>query len=419
MSKLDQVVMRSDDIELTVLPGAGARMHSLRVRGSERLRVPSDPAQHFDEPFFWGGYVMAPWANRIAPGAIEVGERTVDLKPNFEDGSAIHGQVYVAAWEQSRGSGDRATFQVERDGDGWPWRYQVEIDYAVVGMRVDVTQRLRNISDAPMPGGIGLHPWFPTPVETRISSGLTYGSNKDAAAQPYPVSGDLDLRTRQPLAVGVDASWADPADPAFELFWPDGVHAQIHATHPTLHVVAAYAPERGAIAVEPETNAPQPLHRLLDGLPGGLSVLDPGAELVLPIVFDFDAEGRHPSPAPDYFDALIARALDNLPPEFRAQLDSVAIVIDDYPTPQQLAATHSYGLFGIYEGVPRTAYGAEHVPYASKITLVRGTLEAYSSSIDDLALRVEDTLFHEIAHHMGISDARLRELAAQRRHSSH
>src|SRR4051794_17899649 len=123
-------------------------------------------------------------------------------------------------------------------------------------------------------------------------------------------------------------------------------------------------------------------------------------------------------PATDYFDDLISRALDALPTEFRAQVDSVAIVVDDYPTPEQLAATHSHGLFGIYEGIPRTAYGADQVPFASKITLFRGPLEAYSSSADDLAARVEETLFHEVAHHLGISDDRLRELAAQRRQSS-
>ena len=120
-------------------------------------------------------------------------------------------------------------------------------------------------------------------------------------------------------------------------------------------------------------------------------------------------------PATDYFDQLITHALENLPPEFRAQLDSVAIVVDDYPTQGQLQATHSHGLFGIYEGIPRTAYGADHAPIASKITLFRGPLEAYSSSAADLAQSVEDTLFHEIAHHMGISDARLRELEADRR----
>lgn len=119
--------------------------------------------------------------------------------------------------------------------------------------------------------------------------------------------------------------------------------------------------------------------------------------------------------APDYFDDLISRALANLPPEFRAQLDSVAIVVDDYPTPAQLSATHSHGLFGIYEGVPRTAYGASYVAVPSKITLFRGPLESYSRNEQDLAASVEETLFHEIGHHLGISDARLAELALERR----
>ena len=117
----------------------------------------------------------------------------------------------------------------------------------------------------------------------------------------------------------------------------------------------------------------------------------------------------------DYFDALITQALENLPPEFRAQLDSVAIVVDDYPTPEQLVATHAHGLFGIYQGIPRTAYGAEAAPFPSKITLFRGPLEAYSASADELAQSVEETLFHEIGHHLGISDARLRELELERR----
>ena len=64
--------------------------------------------------------------------------------------------------------------------------------------------------------------------------------------------------------------------------------------------------------------------------------------------------------APDYFDDLISRAIEELPPEFRSQLESVAIVVDDYPTQDQLTATHSHGLFGIYQGVPRTAYGADY-----------------------------------------------------------
>ena len=284
MSHGPEILVRSDDIELTILPDAGARLDGLRVHGRELLRRPIDPAEHEREPFFWGAYVMAPWCNRLTPGPVEFGDRVVDLQPNFNDGSAIHGQVYAVQWEQT---GD-SSFAVEREGDGWPWRYRVEADYSVERLRVAVTLRLRNLADAPMPGGIGLHPWFPVPVDVRIASDLTYGNATSSAVEPRPVEGDLDLRQRGAIAEGVDATWKDPSETAFELWWPDGLHATVRAPFPTLHVVAAYAPERGAIAVEPQTHAPQGLRRLVDDEPGAMTRIDPGGEIVLPITIDFD-----------------------------------------------------------------------------------------------------------------------------------
>src|SRR4051795_2213811 len=149
MTQGEHVVVRGDEIELTVLPDAGARLHSLRVHGRELLRRPDDVAEHLREPFFWGGYVMAPWGNRLTPRPVPGGARVVDLQPNFEDGSAIHGQVYLAPWRQTAPS----TFSIERDGEGWPWRYRVEADYSVDAMGFALTLRVRNLSDEAMPAG--------------------------------------------------------------------------------------------------------------------------------------------------------------------------------------------------------------------------------------------------------------------------
>lgn len=114
------------------------------------------------------------------------------------------------------------------------------------------------------------------------------------------------------------------------------------------------------------------------------------------------------------FDELVRRALERLPEPFASQLDSVAIVIDDEATPDQLASVGARGLYGLYQGIPRTAFGASQAPYPSKITLFRRPLEASHRSPEALAQAVEDTLFHEIAHHFGISDARLHELQRER-----
>jgi predicted Zn-dependent protease with MMP-like domain len=120
------------------------------------------------------------------------------------------------------------------------------------------------------------------------------------------------------------------------------------------------------------------------------------------------------TPAAADFDDLVTRALERLPEPFRSRLGSVAIVIDDEATPEQLASVNAAGLLGLYQGVPRTVYGAEGAPVASKITLFRRPLEMFHPNPESLARAVEDTLFHEIAHHFGISDARLHELKRER-----
>jgi len=112
------------------------------------------------------------------------------------------------------------------------------------------------------------------------------------------------------------------------------------------------------------------------------------------------------------FEALIEQALEQLPEPFRSRLDTVAIVIDDEASSETLARSGTRGLFGLYEGVPRTALGASAAPLASKITIFRRPIELYYPDPAARARAVRDTLFHEIAHHFGISDARLRELSA-------
>ena len=109
-------------------------------------------------------------------------------------------------------------------------------------------------------------------------------------------------------------------------------------------------------------------------------------------------------------ESFVIDALDRLPEAFRSQLGSVAIVIEEEPTPDQLETVGAPGLFGLYQGVPRTHYAADGAPLASKITIFRGPhLRAHGRG-PRLAEAVAETVYHEIAHHFGISDGRLHEL---------
>jgi predicted Zn-dependent protease with MMP-like domain len=113
------------------------------------------------------------------------------------------------------------------------------------------------------------------------------------------------------------------------------------------------------------------------------------------------------------FERLVDRALAGIPSPFRDALAEVAIVIDDLPSRDQLAENELDAddtLYGLYEGVPRTEYGADWVAAPNRITLFRLPLEEDFPDPDDLADEVRITVIHELAHHLGIDDDRLEEL---------
>ena len=219
---MNEVRLASDDVEVVVLPEVGARLHRLRAFGHELLLTPADPEAHRRDPFFWGGFVMAPWCNRIEAGRVEVGGRTIELGSNFGDGSAIHGQVSRRAWEDV---GD-GRFRIAAGDDGWPWRYEVEQRFRIEGDRLELALRLTNLSDDPMPGGVGFHPWFRAPAHVAIAGASVHHSNLATEPLPVPVSRLYDRRHLEPMPVGIDATWSDLGEPPVVLAWPDpGIRA--------------------------------------------------------------------------------------------------------------------------------------------------------------------------------------------------
>ena len=127
-----------------------------------------------------------------------------------------------------------------------------------------------------------------------------------------------------------------------------------------------------------------------------------------------------PTPDEDAFMALVGEAVASIPEPFAAQLTSVAIVVEDEATPHQLESAGVHALYGLYQGVPRTVYGASQAALPSKITIFRDPLERRFRDRDQLRDAVADTVIHEVAHHLGIGDDRIRELQREaRRRSRH
>ena len=115
---------------------------------------------------------------------------------------------------------------------------------------------------------------------------------------------------------------------------------------------------------------------------------------------------------PERFDELVGEAIDLIPDELADYMDNVAILTADRPTPMQ--ARHGRRLLGLYEGVNLTRRGP--ITYngvmPDRITIFRENHLRLARTEDDLRRRVAHTVAHEIVHHFGISDDRLRELGA-------
>jgi aldose 1-epimerase len=284
-------VLEGDHLAVVVLPEHGARIHRIRAFDIDLLRTPDDPAAHAADPFFWGAYVMAPWCNRITPGPVQIAGRTIDLVPNFPDGTAIHGLVAARAWELG---GDGA-LRVVGEGDGWPWTFEVSLSATIEAQTLTLAYALTNRSDEPMPAGLGLHPWFRRPLELRVPAGRVYPANSCSPAIPEPAHDAFDLRSTGTPQPGLDATFAAVEPPVVELAWPGaGIRATLEAaTSGGLLVAVATPPDIAAVAVEPQTHGPDGLRRLLQGEPDALRMLEPGTAMELKLRLTVERDGAY------------------------------------------------------------------------------------------------------------------------------
>ncbi|OGD84514.1 hypothetical protein A3B51_02320 [Candidatus Curtissbacteria bacterium RIFCSPLOWO2_01_FULL_41_18] len=109
------------------------------------------------------------------------------------------------------------------------------------------------------------------------------------------------------------------------------------------------------------------------------------------------------------FEKLTAEAIESLPDYFKQKLDNVQVVVEMWPSAE---IAKGRLLLGLYQGIPKPKRGMSYtMVLPDKITVFMGPIELISKGDEQVMKNlVIDTVKHEIAHHFGISDARLREI---------
>jgi len=118
------------------------------------------------------------------------------------------------------------------------------------------------------------------------------------------------------------------------------------------------------------------------------------------------------------FEALVFRAIESLPEEFKNKLENVDVMVEDWPSPQQirqLRLRSKAQLLGLYEGVPQTRRDSGYnMVLPDKITIFQKPIEAQCHSSQEIESEIGSVVRHEIAHHFGIGDATLYRIERQK-----
>lgn len=104
------------------------------------------------------------------------------------------------------------------------------------------------------------------------------------------------------------------------------------------------------------------------------------------------------------FKKLVRKAVMALPEHIRDKMDNVVIVVER-------RSSIGLSLLGLYEGIPKTAWGRDfsgRLP--DKITIFQESIENLAQSVKEMTELVKYTVWHEIAHHFGIGEKKVRLL---------
>lgn len=111
---------------------------------------------------------------------------------------------------------------------------------------------------------------------------------------------------------------------------------------------------------------------------------------------------------PQRFEALVARALDQLPEQFAELLDNVVVVVEEEPSLEDLESVgldpEKDDLLGLYQGVPLEERGWEYSALPDRVVIYRLPILWICDNEQQVVKEVTDTVVHELGHHFGLGD---------------
>lgn len=268
------------DWTLTLRPELGGAVTRLGWRGRDILRPAPDRATN---PLDTGCFPLVPYANRIDRGAFVFAARDIVLPPaiGFEP-HALHGVGWMSAWSVLRSGASSVDLALTAEANAdWPWAWTASHGLRLGTDGLEVMLSITNNDHAPMPAGLGLHPYFAIEPETVLTVPAERVWLNDANEIPERLAPASSVHGWSDGALVLSAPFVDNA----YADW-GGMVRLAHARHVVSMTASknarwlqVYAPGVGGfVCLEPVTHRPD-AHNAPRDEDAGLVNLAPGQSL--------------------------------------------------------------------------------------------------------------------------------------------
>ena len=286
MDSKTTVTLTAGALALELSPSIGGSISAFEwIEGDRRVPILRKCHTVLENVLDAASFPLVPFVNRIRGGRFAFRDREVRLAPNMPgDPSPLHGQGWLGPWKVERDTGTEALLSFHHAAGEWPWDYRAEQAFALDERGLTLGLTCTNLSDAPMPCGLGQHPYFLCGPETRLDTSVKHAWTIDDHVLPVdkvPASGRFDLADRAVCGQDLDhgfGGWGGTArmsDPG----WP----FELKLSSRDASFFQLYSPASGGIFVaEPVTHANAALNAPeSEWAELGLRVLERGAAMSL------------------------------------------------------------------------------------------------------------------------------------------
>ena len=286
MNSKSTVKLAAGALEIEISPSIGGSISSFEwVEADRRVPILRKCHTQLQNVLDAASFPLVPFVNRIRGGRFDFRRREVRLAPNLPgDPSPLHGQGWLRPWQVEEQDGSEATLSFEHEAGEWPWSYRAEQSFVLDERGLTLGLTCRNLSDEPMPCGLGQHPYFNCGRDTRLDARVAHVWTIEEHVLPVdkvPAEGRFDLTDRAVCGLDLDhgfGGWAGIArmtDPG----WP----FEIALSSADAGFFQLYSPASGGIFVaEPVTHANAALNAPEDEWPElGMRVLEPDDDMSL------------------------------------------------------------------------------------------------------------------------------------------